>query len=92
MVEIDASDFALGAILFEVGNNDKLHPISYYSHKNFTAEINYEIYDKELLVIIAAFEKWQYFLKGAQHPTTVFPNHKNLEYFMRSCILNRHQA
>ena len=45
-LEADASDFALGAILSQIGEDGKLHPVSYYSRKFSTAEINYEIYDK----------------------------------------------
>ena len=30
--------------------------------------------------------------KGAQHPVTVYTNHKNLEYFMSAKVLNRRQA
>jgi hypothetical protein len=56
IIEADASDFALGCpILSQVGSDDKLHPVSYYSRKFSAPKINYEIYDKELLAIVAAF-------------------------------------
>ena len=51
-VEIDASDRAIGACLTqEIG--DKRHPIAYFSRKMTLAEQNYEIYNKELLTIVA---------------------------------------
>ena len=31
MLEVDASGFALGAVLSQRGNDGKFHPISYYS-------------------------------------------------------------
>jgi hypothetical protein len=31
------------------------------------AELNYDIYDKELLAIVAAFQEWRVYLKGSKH-------------------------
>ena len=44
-LESDASDFALGAVLSQMGVDEKLHPITFYSRKFSVAEINYEIHD-----------------------------------------------
>ncbi len=57
IVETDASDFALGAILFQFGIDGLLHPIAFYSRKLTSAKINYQVYDKELMAIIIAFEQ-----------------------------------
>ena len=46
------------------------------------AECNYDIYDKELLAIIRAFEEWRPELKGAAEQVQVITDHKNLKYFM----------
>jgi hypothetical protein len=54
-MEADASDFALGSILFQYGEDGRLHPIAYHSRKFSTVKINYKIHDKELLAIIDAF-------------------------------------
>jgi hypothetical protein len=91
-LETDASDFALGAILSQMGIDGKLHPVAFYSRKFSAAEINYEIHDKELLAIVDSFQEWRHFLEGAAHPVTVYTNHKNLEYFMSARVLNRRQA
>jgi hypothetical protein len=53
-----------------------------------TAEISYEIQDKELLTIFDSFQEWRYFLEGAVHPITVYTDHKNLKYFMSAWVLN----
>ena len=37
----------------------QLRPVAYFSAKMSPAECNYEIYDKELLAIIRAFELWR---------------------------------
>ena len=54
-IEADASDFALGCILSQPSANGDLHPICFYSRMFTPAELNYPIYDKELLAVVAAF-------------------------------------
>jgi hypothetical protein len=91
-LKTDASDFALGAILSQPDKDKCLHPIVFHSRKFSAAEINYEIHDKELLAIVNSFQEWRHFLEGAQHPVTVYTDHKNLEYFMSIKVLNQRQA
>ena len=56
IIESDASDLAIGAILSQRDSENRLHPVAFHS-RNFTpAEINYEIHDKELLAIVDAFK------------------------------------
>jgi hypothetical protein len=55
-------------------------------------EHNYEIYDKELLVVIRALEEWRHYIQGATHPVEIWTDHKNLEYFMMSQKLTWRQA
>jgi hypothetical protein len=92
IVETDALDFALGAILSQFGIDGLLHPIAFYSWKLTIAEINYQVYDKELLAIIMTFEQWRPYLAGAQHQIQVLTYHKNLFYFTTTRTLNRRQA
>ena len=92
IVETDGSDFAMGAVLSQLQDDGKLHPIAFYSRKFTAAEINYEIYDKELLAIVSAFEQWRHYLCGAQCPIVVFTDHKNLLYYTTTRKLNRRQA
>jgi hypothetical protein len=63
-METDASDFALGAVLSQKGDDAKLHPIAFYSRKFSAAEINYEIHDKELFAKVDSFQEWRHFLEG----------------------------
>ena len=49
IIEADASDFALGSILSQPGEDGHLHPVAFHSRKFNVAEINYEVRDKELL-------------------------------------------
>ena len=58
VIEPDASDYALGGVCSQYDDEGCLHPIAFYSCKLLPAEMNYQIYDKELLAIIAAFKHW----------------------------------
>ena len=54
-METDASDFALGAVLSQLGDGKKLHPVAFHSRKFSAVEINYKIHDKKLLTIVDFF-------------------------------------
>ena len=75
-----------------MGEGKKLHLIAFYSRKFSTIEINYEIHNKELLTIVDSFQEWRHFFERASHQVTIYTVHKNLEYFISACVLNRHQA
>jgi L-ribulose-5-phosphate 3-epimerase UlaE len=77
VVETDASDFAIGAILSQVEDR-RLKPVAYYSRKMDKVEINYEIHDKDMLAIISSFKEWHHYLEGAYYTITVFSDHTNL--------------
>ncbi|MBW0540873.1 hypothetical protein O181_080588 [Austropuccinia psidii MF-1] len=74
IVETDASDYALDAVLSQVSDSGK-HPIAFDSRKILPAEINYEIYDKELLGIIHTRRqaRWAEFLSEFQFSITYRP-------------------
>ena len=91
-VEADSSDFALGAALLQYQEDGNLYPVAFFSRKLSSSEINYEVHDKELLAIVAAFRNWRRFLEGALHEIVIFSDHKNLQYFTKSRVLNRRQA
>ena len=60
-VETDVLDFVLGACLLQKHNGVQ-HPVTYYSRKMTPLKLNYDIYNKELLGIIAVFREWRVFL------------------------------
>jgi hypothetical protein len=92
IVETDTSDFALGGILSQTTEDKKLYLNAFHSRKFSPAEINYEIHDKELLAIVNCFKAWRRYLEGLLHMVQVFMDHKNLEYFMMTKVLNRRQV
>src|SRR5882762_9876314 len=92
LVEADSSGYATGAVLSQMREDDKWHPVAFISKSLSPAERNYNICDKEMLAIIRALEQWRHYLEGAKHPVQVLTDHKNLEYFMAAQKLNRRQA
>ena len=94
ILETDASDFALGAVISQYDDDGVLHPIAFHS-RSFLAvgEINYDTHDKELLAIVDAFKVWRHYLIAAppSSPTLVISDHHNLLHFESSQQLNRRQ-
>jgi len=92
MVETDASDFMSAAVLSQYDDEGTLHPVAFFSKKHSPAECNYEIYDKELMAIVRAFEEWYAELQSVENPILVLTDHKNLEYFLTTKLLNHRQV
>ena len=91
-IEIDMSDHATGGVL-SMECEDKLwRLVAFLSKLLNKMERNYEIHDKEMLVIIRGLEAWRHLLEGAQFKFEIWTDHKNLEYFMKAQKLNRRQA
>jgi len=91
-LEIDASNYVKGEILSQYDDEDVLHPMAFYSKSMIPAEINYHIYDKELLIIIRCFEHWRPELKCTELPIQIFIDHQALKIFMENKQLSRRQA
>jgi len=51
-------------------------------------ELNYDIYNKELLGIVTALKEWRAFLQGTKKPFVVKTDYKNLTGFLTTKELN----
>jgi len=76
IIETDASDFAIGAVLSQREEDERLHSVAFHFRKLQPVEINYEIHDKELLAIVDAFKHWRRYCKGVTHQVQVFSDTK----------------
>jgi RNase H-like domain found in reverse transcriptase len=92
ILETNASDYTITAILSQVNENNKIHPVTFRSHSMQHAELNYDIHNKELLVVFDASRAWHTYLEGAAHTISVVTDPKNLEYFMSTKLLTHQQA
>jgi len=79
-------------VLSQYDDEDILHSVIFYSKNMIFAECNYEIYDKELLIIIRCLKHWCLKLKCMNISIKIFINHLNLKYFMIIKELIRWQA
>ena len=92
ILETDASDFALRAILKQPDNEERYCLVFYYSRKFAPAELGYDIYNKKLLAIVNTLKTWKYYLERIKYPVKVKTDYKNLIYFMTTKELFRRQA
>ena len=91
IIECNTSDFGIGAISSQEIEGH-LHPVAFHSRMMNKHKINYEIHDKELLVITSAFKEWRQYHEGAKYKINVYMDHKGLKWFANNKPLNRRQA
>jgi len=91
-IEVDASGYATGGVLFQRLPDNLWHPVAYRSQSMADAERNYEVYDKEMLAIIRALEDWRHYLEGLPQPFDIITDHRNLQYWRTAQDLTRRQA
>ena len=91
-LETDASDYVTADVFSQSDEKENLHSVIFFFSKMFSEKCNYEIYDKELLIIVKTFKEWHFKIHGTADSVTVLINYKNLKYFITICKLNCCQA
>ena len=91
-MEVDVLDYTMGGVLSMEEEDGKWRPVTFLSKSLNETERNYEIHDKEMLVIIRGLESWRHLLEEAKFKFEIWTDHKNLEYFMKAQKLNWRQA
>ncbi len=92
ILKINALNYVKDKILSQYNNESVFHSMIFYSKSMISAEINYHIYDKKLLVIIWCFEHWQLELKCIELLIQMFINHQTLKIFMKNKQLSWQQV
>jgi len=88
----DASDFATEAVLSQKDMQTNLwHPVAFFSKSLDVHERNYEIYDKELLVVIWGLEEYRHHLERHPYKIEIWSDHQNLTFFRTAQKLTRRQ-
>ena len=75
IVKTDVSDWVFTEILSQYSDDNILCPVTFFSKKHSVQEVNYEIYNKELLIIICAFKEWWSELEGSAFSLKVIIDH-----------------
>jgi hypothetical protein len=91
-LEVDASGFAVGAVLLQRKEDGKRHPIAYFSKTLNEAQRNYDIADLELLAVVMSLDNWRSFLAGSPHKVIVYSDHQNLLYWKEPHKISRRVA
>jgi hypothetical protein len=80
ILQTDASNLALGAVLLQKDDNNDIHPIAYASKTLNTAQQNYSTSEKECLALIWALEHFNTYCEG--HEYTCLTDHRALTYLI----------
>ena len=88
VVEIDIFDFILDIYLIQKYLN-RQYLVVYYSRKMTPLELNYNIYNKELLDIVIVLKEQRAFLQGITELFIIKIDYKNLTGFLIIKKLNR---
>ena len=57
VIEINVSNYVFEGILSQYNEDGILYSVVYFLKKHNSAECNYEIYNKEFIIIVYVFEK-----------------------------------
>ena len=77
-ITVDASLIGLGAVLFQLNEQNKMKVISYNSRILNPQEQKLSTLDRELLGIVHALQIYEFLIIGSPHPVHIFTDHKPL--------------
>ena len=89
---VDASAFAIGAILQQRDDQGKIYDVGYYSKALNETKRNYNIWDREFMAVIFGLRNWQHLLLGSPHKVICWTDHTNLQYYWHPQKINRRVA
>ena len=75
-ITVDVSPIGLGAVLFQLNDQNKMKVISYNSRILNAQEQKLSTLDCELLGIVHALQFYEFFIIGSPHPIHTFTDHK----------------
>jgi hypothetical protein len=86
-VVTDASDLGLGAVLLQ-----ECHLVAFESRKLNSAELSYNIAEKEMLALVHALRVWRCYLECAECALCVYTDHVSRTFFRTQPNLSSRQA
>ena len=76
---VDASDYGVGAVLFQDFDNEQ-HPVAFFSKKLNAAQQNYSTIEKEALSLVLAYSHFEIYLSSSKGPIQVYTDHNPLTF------------
>lgn len=83
-MECDASNLDVGVVLMQKGQS-----IAFKNQKLSSIEKNFSMYDKDMLAIMHALERFKNYL--VCNPFIIWINHNSLKYFLSQTNLSEKQ-
>ena len=65
-IEVNISDYVIGGVLFMECEDRRQKPVAFLSKYLNKIERNYEICNKDILVVIRGLENWRHLLEGTK--------------------------
>lgn len=80
LLQVDASNLGAGAVLLQIGTDGIDPPVSFFSRKFTSYQLNYSIVKKEALALIWAFKNFEVYVSGGGKPLVVYTEHNPLTF------------
>ncbi|KAL3052737.1 hypothetical protein OYC64_005293 [Pagothenia borchgrevinki] len=87
-LHVDASDVGTGAVLFQADGSGVDRPVSFYSKKFNSFQLNYSVIEKETLALIWALQHFDLYV-GSSVPLVVYTDHNPITFLHSVCCPNR---
>ena len=92
ILKTNSSDYVNVEVLSQYDDEKILHLVVFCNRNMISIECNYEIYDKQLLIIIRCLKHWRFEFENIDESIKIFIDHKNLKTFMFSKKLTSRQV
>lgn len=79
-LQVDASNVGAGAVLLQTFEEGIDHPVSFFSKKFNSYQLNYSVIEKEALALIWALQHFEVYVGSAEGPLVVFTDHNPLVF------------
>ncbi|XP_066965514.1 uncharacterized protein [Macrobrachium rosenbergii] len=89
ILEVDASEIGVGAVLLQRSKDFLLHPVMYSSQKFKPHQLNYSTIEKEALSLLLALEKFDTYLHSSPYTIEVYTDHQPLTFLQKMKTKNK---
>ena len=87
-LQVDASDRGAGAVLVQSDRNDVQRPVSYFSRKFNTYQLNYSVIENEALALVWTLQHFEVYVDSGS-PLVVYTDHNPLVFLHSLSCPNR---